>query len=283
MSFRGRNSVAEWEDEGMRTNYISERVYGMSRDCSGKEPEAWILDRMSWPEVEEQMENGMDLVLIPVGSTEQHGYNGTFGVDTGRAEGFVRRLAERLYPRALAVPAVPYGIAPHHMNFPGTMTLEPETFIAVLEDLVDSMYRHGFRKFFLANGHGGNRPAMTLLMGKLRARYPDIDASWASFTSAASDIIRENVDSSTHGHACEAEISQAMYLAPWSVKEDRRPGEVVMSEEEYQRRQYIGRAETFDDITRDGALGDATKASWDLGKKIAEKALDEIADYLRDF
>ncbi len=253
----------------------------MTEECS--DPRAWILDRMSWLEVDEQMQNGMDLVLIPVGSTEQHGPNGTFGVDSGRAEGFVRRLAERLHPRALAVPVMPFGIAPHHMNFPGTLTVEPETFIAVLEDLVDSMYQHGFRKFFFANGHGGNRPAMTLLMGKLRARYPDIDAAWASFTSAASDVIREKVDSFTHGHACEAEISQAMYLAPWSVKEERRPGEVVMSEDEYSRRKYISRAETFDEITQNGALGDATKANWELGREIAEKALDEIEQYLRDF
>ncbi len=247
------------------------------------EARALILDRMSWVELEAKMKEGLDLVLIPVGSTEQHGPNGTFGVDSGRAEGFVARLAERLYPRALAVPVISYGIAPHHMNFPGSITLQPETFLAVLEDVVDSLYQHGFRKFFFANGHGGNRPAMTLLMGKIKAQYPDVQAAWSSFTSAAGDVIRERVKSSTHGHACEAEMSQAMYLAPWSVKEDRVPGDILLSPEQLAERRIISRAATFDELTANGALGDASQASWDLGRDIIETALGRIESFLREF
>ena len=250
---------------------------------SHEEAQSLILNRMSWVELEKRMADGLDLVLIPVGATEQHGPNGSFGVDSGRAEGFVQRLAERLYPRAVAIPVVSYGISPHHMNFPGTITLQSETFLAVLEDIVDSLYLHGFRKFFFANAHGGNRPAMTLLMGKIKAQYPDVQAAWSSFTSAAGDVIRERVTSSTSGHACEGEMSQAMYLAPWSVKEDRVPGDIVLSAEQMAERRVIGQAMTFDEITANGALGDASKASWDLGRDIIETALDRIESFLHEF
>ncbi|MFO8060537.1 MAG: creatininase family protein [Bacillota bacterium] len=251
--------------------------------CEEREAKSLILNRMSWVELEERMEEGLDLVLIPVGSTEQHGPNGTFGVDSGRAEGFVKRLAERLYPRAVAIPVVSYGISPHHMNFPGSITVQPETFLAVLEDIVDSLYQHGFRKFFFANGHGGNRPALTLLMGKIKADYPDVQAAWSSFTYVAKDVISERVKSATYGHACEGEMSQAMYLAPWAVKEDRVPGDVIMSPEQLAERDIISRAATFDEMTANGALGDASQASWELGRDIVETALDRIEASLRDF
>ncbi len=247
------------------------------------EPQYLTLDRLSWPELRDHMAEGTDLVLIPVGSTEQHGPNGSFAVDTGRADGFVTRLAERMYPRALAVPALPYSLSPHHMNFPGTVTLTPGTFLAVLEEVVDSLYRHGFRKFFFANGHGGNRPALALLMGQLREDYPDIKASWASFTSVASDVVMQGIESDTHGHACEGEMSQAMYLAPWTVKEDRVPGDVLEEDNEFVLRGAISPALKFDEITANGALGDASKASWEFGRDIIETALDRVEEYLDTF
>jgi len=253
------------------------------KDHMAEEPRALVLNRLSWVELEEKMEEGLDLVLIPVGATEQHGPNGGFGVDSGRAEGFVERLAVRMYPEAVAVPVVSYGISPHHMNFPGSITLQPETFIAVLEDIVDSLYHHGFRRFFFANAHGGNRPAMTLLMGKLKALYPDIKAAWSSFTSVAADVLKEGIESETHGHACEGEMSQAMYLAPWSVKENRVPGEIRITREQMAVGRAISRAATFDEITANGALGDASKASWEFGRDIIETALDRVEAYLREF
>ncbi|MDP2859742.1 MAG: creatininase family protein, partial [Bacillota bacterium] len=100
---------------------------------------------MSWPEVKAALDR-IKVALIPTGSCEQHGPNGTFEVDAAIANEFTKRLAERTYPLTLAVPPVHFGVSSHHMRFPGTITLKPETFMQVCTDIVESLYRHGIRR-----------------------------------------------------------------------------------------------------------------------------------------
>ena len=92
---------------------------------------AHILPEMTWPEAKEALALA-ELALIPVGSFEQHGPHGTFEVDTGRAYGFGKLLAARMYPQVVLSPVVNIGVSYHHLNFPGTITLRPETFMAVV-------------------------------------------------------------------------------------------------------------------------------------------------------
>src|SRR5262245_47992308 len=80
---------------------------------------AHVLEEMTWPEVRDALPD-LKVVLLPTGSTEQHGPNTSFATDTGRADGFSKRVAARMFPRALAVPPIGYGISYHHMRFPGS-------------------------------------------------------------------------------------------------------------------------------------------------------------------
>ncbi|MEW6545938.1 MAG: creatininase family protein [Bacillota bacterium] len=243
--------------------------------------QALVLHDLTWTELKEYLP-GIKVAIVPVGSTEQHGPHMTFATDTVRAYEFSRRLAARLFPRALVTTPINLGISTHHMMFPGTITLRPETFMAVVMDVAWSLKQHGITRLFFANGHGGNRPALTLLMARLRDEL-GVKAAWVSFTSMASDVIREHVKSPLHGHACEGEVSQALYLAPQVVRQDRltpgaiRPGLAEASP---------WRAETalsFAAITENGCLGDATRASLELGRAIIEKALERVASFLEDF
>lgn len=245
------------------------------------EQRALVLHDLTWTELKEYLP-GIRVAIVPVGSTEQHGPHLTFATDTLRAYEFSRRLAARLFPRALVTTPINLGISPHHMRFPGTITLRPETFMAVVMDVAWSLKQHGITRLFFANGHGGNRAALTLLMARLRDEL-GVKAAWVSFTAMASDVIREHVKSPLHGHACEGEVSQALYLAPSLVRKDRltpgaiRPGLAEASP---------WRAETalsFDAITENGALGDATCASEELGRAIIETALDRVTAFLEDF
>ncbi len=246
------------------------------------EPRALTLDRLSWEEFRDYLADGTDLALIPVGSTEQHGPNGSFAVDAGRAEIFARKLAERLYPKAFSVPVFSYGVSPHHLHFPGTLSLRPETFMMLLRDVIDSLYQHGVRKYFIINGHGGNAPALTLTLGELKRDYPDIKAGWASFTALGLDAVRDQVTSRVYGHACEIEMSQAMYLAPWTVKEARSAGAVCASTNKGPGAFPIHWAQGFEEMTENGALGDARNARWDWGRDMVELALDRLTEELEN-
>ena len=196
-------------------------------------------DKEEGQELKEALDT-VDLAVIPLGATEQHGPHGTFAVDTGRAEGFARRLGERLYPRAVICPVIPYGFSPHHMSFPGTITLTGSTYLKILEEIVDSLYRHGLRKFFFANSHGGNRPPLEILMGELTARYSDVKAAHCVISRMAREVYAAETHSAIMGHACEGEMSQAMVLAPYTVRtEALERADLKYTEEQWERRKVL--------------------------------------------
>jgi creatinine amidohydrolase len=247
------------------------------------EEQALILPEMTWPEAREALAQA-GAALLPVGSFEQHGPHGTFEVDTGRARGFGRLLAARMYPRVVLAPAVNLGVSYHHLDFPGTVTLRHDTFISVLYDVVWSLHQHGLHKFLILNGHGGNIPALGVLIVRLREEL-GVKVAWTSFTSLARDVIDERVTSESKGHSCAGEISQALYLAPHTVRRDAlTPGEFKGYPYRHLGKGYnLGYAYRFDEITSNGALGDATLASEELGREIVDEALAKAIEFLEDF
>ncbi len=110
----------------------------------------------TWQEVETYLQTST-AILIPIGSTEQHGPNGLIGTDALCPEIIGGMAAES---GLLMAPTFNIGVAQHHMEFPGSMTLRPSTFIANMVDWVDSLAKHGFTHFFWLNGHGGNIAAI---------------------------------------------------------------------------------------------------------------------------
>ena len=244
---------------------------------------AHILPEMTWPEAKEALAQA-ELALLPVGSFEQHGPHGTFELDTGRAVGFGKLLAARLYPRVLLAPAVTLGVSYHHMNFPGSITLRPETFMAVIYDLVWSLQQHGMDKFLILNGHGGNIPSLGVLIVKLREEL-GVQVAWTSFTSLAKDVIQKRVTSESNGHSCEGEMSQALVLAPHTVRQDLlTPGEFKGYPYRHLGSGYnLVAPYRFDEITTNGALGDATQASEELGQEIVAAALSRAVEFLESF
>ena len=107
----------------------------------------------TWPEVESYLE-GCKGVIVPLGSTEQHGPTGAIGTDAITAEAVALEVGKRT--GVLVTPAQAFGMAEHHLGFAGTMSLQPATLLAVMHDLVLSLARHGFERVFVINGHGGN-------------------------------------------------------------------------------------------------------------------------------
>ncbi len=247
------------------------------------ENQAFILPEMTWPEAKEALAQAK-VALVPVGSFEQHGPNGTFEVDTGRAYGFGKLLAARTHPDTILAPAINLGVSYHHMNFPGTITLRPETFMAAVYDVVWSLQQHGLERFLILNGHGGNTASLGVSIVKLRQEL-GVKVAWTSFTSLGREVIKERVLSDPAGHACEGEISQALFLAPHTVRREAlAPGEFKGYPYRNLGQGYsLAYAYRFDEITANGALGDATQASEELGQAIVEAALEKAVEFLEDF
>ena len=111
------------------------------------------LELFTWPEVEEYLRHCKGIIL-PIGSTEQHGPTGAIGTDALTAKAVAHEVAKRT--GVIVTPTQPFGMAEHHLGFPGTMSLRPSTLLSLVHDLLVSLSMHGFEKIFIVNGHGGN-------------------------------------------------------------------------------------------------------------------------------
>ncbi|MDQ7056486.1 MAG: creatininase family protein [Persephonella sp.] len=114
---------------------------------------------MSYVEVEAYLIE-KDIVIVPVGSCEQHSPYGILGTDFITAEAIAREVGRRM--DIVVAPTVNYGMSQHHMGFKGTVTLSPETMVMFIKDIINSFLEHGFKRIVFINGHGGNiEPVMT--------------------------------------------------------------------------------------------------------------------------
>ncbi len=248
---------------------------------SNMSKQSYLMEEMSWPEVETALEE-VEAAIIPVGSHEQHGPHLAESCDSDRAEKFARLLAERLYPRVLVTPTVNFGVSYHHMKFPGTITLSPETFISLLFDIARSLHQHGLERIIIFNAHGGNDAPIDVAIEKIRQAFP-VRLTAFKHSDFIEDFIDSKVESETYGHACEYEVSEMLYLAPEKVKKDKlTPGEVLDFAGEYLKSPARIGAD-FAELTANGALGDATLASRELGEEIITEALDEVVKYIEKF
>lgn len=115
------------------------------------------LDYLTWKKAEEYFNEDI-IAVLPVGSVEQHGPIGPLGTDYIIPQEIARRLEEKT--NIMVLPAMPYGVSPHHMSFPGTINIGHEVLQAVVSNIVESLMQHGVKRFLFLNGHGGNSPAL---------------------------------------------------------------------------------------------------------------------------
>mgnify|MGYP001768066516 CR=1 FL=1 len=130
---------------------------------------ALFLSDIGWPDVEEYLHHDDRLILV-IGSTEQHGRHLTFSTDVWQPWDIARRAGDRT--GVLIAPPVNYGMSLHHLGFPGSLSLQPQTLSAIVSDLLASAYRHGFRRILIVNGHGGNVPAIQVALAEVLNELP---------------------------------------------------------------------------------------------------------------
>ena len=137
-----------------------------------------VSDR-NWQQIEAYLKTD-DCAILPLGSTEQHAQL-SLSVDSILSEKIAVDAAE---PLGIPVfPAVPYGITPYFLSYPGTISLRQETYIRLVRDILDGMRRQGFRRILIVNGHGGNQPAGSLAI-EWMADNPDTSGKFHNWWNA---------------------------------------------------------------------------------------------------
>jgi creatinine amidohydrolase len=243
----------------------------------------YLLAEMTWEEVREALKTAK-LAIIPIGAHEQHGPHMVESCDAVLAAKMAEKLAEKLFPYALVTPTINFGVSQHHINFPGTISLRPTTLITLLTDIITSLKHHGIEKFLLLNAHGGNQATLNVASTTLEVEH-NVEVYYAKTTASAKNAISNHIKSSLFGHSCEREVSEAMVLAPELIRFDKltkgdiqegkwqklRPGNSIQGNYQYE------------EMTANGCIGDATKASEELGKLIVEEALENLTDAVKSF
>lgn len=242
-------------------------------------------DQLTWPEINAAVAD-QRCVILPTGATEQHGRHLPLDVDAFLCRSVCLEAGRRAPDRVLVLPPVPYGLNLHHIDFPGTVHIEPETFVAFCVDITKSVAYHGFRRILVVNGHGSNTPLVDLVARKTVLATPALCAAVNYFTLAreAFEAVRET---EVVAHADEMETSLYLHLAPDRVQMDRAvsgddvPGRFLSSDSTPDRparfSDYWGR------WTSDGVHGDPTAATAEKGKLIFEAAVGGLLELVDEW
>ncbi|MEP7016934.1 MAG: mycofactocin biosynthesis peptidyl-dipeptidase MftE [Actinomycetota bacterium] len=226
-----------------------------------------LLARARTPELPER-----PLLLIPVGSTEQHGPHLPLGIDTVIAHAVARRAADLIRETGvdvLVAPGLTYGASGEHQHFAGTVSIGLETLQLVLVELVRSAVSWAGKCVFV-NGHGGNVTALAAAMRQLR--FEGHDVGWAPCVPTQARV-RAAIDS----HAGRLETSLALALAPDDVRLDKaEPGALEPLSALMSRIRLDGVAS----VSHNGVLGDPSGASAQEGVQLLQGMADHVVSWV---
>lgn len=225
------------------------------------------------------------IVIIPTGSTEQHGPALAVGSDTIIITEIAEQVAEEVSKsgrKCVVAPTVAYANSIHHMSFPGTITLQPSTYIQVITEVCRCIKTHGFKKIILLNGHGGNTIPndMSLITINEEFGFPVFHVGfWAGGEKEMSDVV-ETQDAGTI-HACEGETSLLMAcdedLVRPCYKELKGPIEKSGLKEEVKLVSTFHRMEW---VTENGIKGNTYAASLEKGHKLMNISVKHLTEIL---
>jgi creatinine amidohydrolase/Fe(II)-dependent formamide hydrolase-like protein len=243
------------------------------------------LQLSTWPEVEAYLAKSK-AILIPIGSTEQHGPNGLLGTDALCPEIISRRAGDET--GILVGPTFNVGQAQHHMGFSGTITLRPSTMIAAMLDWTQSLTRHGFERIYWLNGHGGNIATITAAFSEI---YHGVTFSGAGGNRppmrchlrnwwelpGVMDLCRQLFPAGEGSHATPSEVSVTWFGYPDLVNHTAMSPKIaphgpILDAEDYRRR------------FPDGRIGsDPSQASIAAGEKIVALSVKGVIGEFRQF
>ncbi len=254
-------------------------------------------DELTWPEIDEAAEDGAT-VVVPVGATEDHGPHLPLDVDRRIVEAVCEpAVADR--DDALLFPTIDHGYLPHHMDFPGGVTIGWRTFVDYVVDVCVSLAHHGFERILLVNGHGSNHHLLELASRQVLLQYPDVRCAMLSWWEI--DEVRETASAVREAgpqgsaHAGEMETSIYMHLYPDRVDLDAAPRDIAYPESRhFNNLDLAGQTRPEDStpvtmlgwwstVSETGVMGDATVATPETGELLLEAAIEGLGSVLEEF
>jgi len=220
------------------------------------------------------------VVVLPIGSIEVHGPHLPLGQDTLVAY-MVAVEAARRSPPALVLPPLFYAYAPENRNFPGTISLSGSTLMKLLEEVCDEVYRNGFKRILILNGHGGNTALLNLFVREMQERGKRyLLYVWSDPFGDLWRLVNEIRETEPVGHADEIETSLALHLFPQYCRLERveRPARLGPPH-------VVEGARTMADwicYAVEGYLGDPRAASPEKGRRLFEGLVARIAKLIED-
>jgi creatinine amidohydrolase len=244
-----------------------------------------LLEKMTFDEIQTELADGRRDVVVPCGAVEQHGRHLPLDVDAVHAERLGLEIAERL-GTALVAPTIRVGVSPHHMSFPGTISLRPDTLEAIYSDYCRSLAAHGFGTILCFSAHGGNfsllaemEQRLDLLVGPASRVivFADLHGLIDTWRSAVADA--GGPSDHVGGHADVAESSVYSYLRPGEVRTGRLArGYTGPVDDAVLQRMFTGGVEAISD---NGVMGDPHGLSGPIGELCVRRVADMIADHFR--
>ncbi len=253
----------------------------------GEDP--WSFAGKTYSEIAEVAERDGSVLIVPVGSIEQHGHHMPVGTDTILVDAVANLGAERVVDDVpvLVTPPIWTGYSPHHMGFGGTVTLDHDDLLTVLEGIGESALENGFDALLLLNGHGGNASLISSATSTIGRHHSEVEVLGLTYFQLATEFISDIRESDVGGmgHAGEFETSLMLHLRPDLVREDRLEG--TPQDEQYDQAGQdllvggpLSVYRTFEKYTESGAIGEPELASAAKGEEIFENLGEQLSDLL---
>ena len=244
-----------------------------------------ILQTSTWQEVENYLTTNTG-IIVPIGSTEQHGPNGLIGTDAICPKAIAYKASEQA--GMMVAPTINYGMAHQHLGFAGTVALRPSTLLAMVRDVVESLALHGFTHLYFLNGHGGNSATISAAFAEYYAsrsfnpskeNTPLVHTKLMNwwFLPSIGKISQELYADREGSHATPSEVSLSYYAHPEAVKSVQMPDELPPSGPIYDAADFRSRYP-------DGRMGsDPSLASVEHGERIVNSAAKDVVENYQRF
>lgn len=249
----------------------------------------------TWLELRELGQRDDVVIVIPTATLEDHGYHLPIDTDVRLVEAIARGGVERFNSRhagqALLFPTAVHGYTPHHMDFPGTVSLRWNVFVETLLDCGRSLCHHGFDRILILNGHGSNAPLVDLAARLINVEHRGAVcmASTLYLTTPESARLLERERSSETGgmsHACELETSMYLALEPTLVQMERAVREIPDWNEnvwnDWPGSGPLSYWPNWSGFSESGVMGDPTVATVEKGQVFLDRAQEEASEFISE-